>query len=277
MSQYLAPAIRLEPAELQRQMRAQDKDRYTSPDVRDIHPSWRDILSKIWVVYVWRVGPTALCNRAHSLLYPAETCPHCETWVLAGFVRRRNRRKPRTGNQKFASIRRKLNIDKTETVRIVSLLDDWLHAKRGDPPYPPPQHFGPRLVASQPANPKVEGRWHLTTRFKDKPRKVKDTATKWSDETKFLVFGRWFKARDYTYLGPLEATNRRSAFTEANRKFAFYDLIIVPWKDVSPKYKRRIKKYHIVAGQTKIHPNTVTGDVYIDTRTLGVANAKATT
>lgn len=246
MSQFLDPRIRLEPVQLQREMRQQDKARLMAPSKRTMDPDVLRAMERVWVVYVWRdwacrwVTPKGHPDKQVVRQYKLGE----KQWVLAGFVRRRNRRKPTTMGRRFAAIRRKLWLAKDEEVRIVTLFDDWQKIQEyGVSLYPEPS-FNRRepehIALSEPV-----------MRAKQPARKVrKDSSPQFTKQTKYVVIGcSPFKQDAFVYLGALTSNTKQDALAEAERLFGgMYTVEAVPVTELEPKVVRRMRSRHIAVG-----------------------------
>jgi hypothetical protein len=240
MSGFLAPALRLEASEMQRQMRVQDKARFTMPDMRGMPTDTSRAMQAWYVVMVWDATP------AH--------------WSLAGFYRRRHSRKPVSMNRLFASMRRKLGMAKDEKLKVVDLLTAHRHVREtGEIVHPNvPQHY----TTLRPSLPPPEAvAVQLTT--KDKITKVRDRTTPASLDTRYIAIGlAKITGSEHIYLGPLSAATMATARREADRTWGgLYGLTILNTKKMSAKYRRRVWNGNLIPGYTRLHPLIATGDV----------------
>jgi len=198
--------------------------KFTNPD-EDVD------LSRVWVIFQWQPNGT----------------PDSGEWILSGFRRKRNRRKPQSMNRFFASVRRKLMIHKKTPVQIMDLRlarefleDDYLHTR-------PPQ-FQQRKVTMVQRTPQI-----VKTKWKTK---TKTRAYLLSKTAKYIAIGRnsWDRAPGYMYCGPLDSTTRYLAQLEAKRMFGLYqDLLVIATSDLSkPLFRAMIRSRRVRAGITRI-------------------------
>lgn len=256
---YLAPALR---PDLGREMRQQDKRRFTMPDLRDMDPDTLKAMQSWYVVMVWTVveeGPPEFSCEAERRF-----------WSLAGFVRRRNRRKVVSMNRMFAGIRRKCGIDRDEPVRVVDLVTAHRNVlATGDIVHTdPPQHYettrpdGPLKNALE--RPVVVGGRILkvTVQRSDvklKPHKIRDTSTPASKGTKYIAIGEKIGRVPGIYLGPLRSSTKAAAQREADHTWAsMYDITVYTVAKLDAKYRRRIRNGKLVPGYTRVNLSTFT-------------------
>ena len=206
--------------------------KFRPPDQRD--PD----LEKIWVVYVWDAR---------------KDTPEAGQWLLAGFRRKRNRRKVTTMNRFFSKVRRKLNIDKKSPVMLYDLQTALRQSKAKDQSWRtrPPQ-FQRRI--KQKMNTK-----HFTPAIDRTKRKqkAKQKAFIFNKKTKYIVLGRNIldkRKPGYLYLGPLQSENKRLAQFEAKRLFPIWkERIIVAASDLSKQLRAALTRNRRVrAGVTRI-------------------------
>ncbi len=210
---------------LRDEMKEQDARKYRDP--QPVDPD----LTKVWVVYEWRNAQ----------------------WILAGFLRRRKRRKTRTMNRFFASVRRKLQISKHAEVKMLDL-DAAQRIARGQAVAAAEwTRSGPvHVVSTRPAEPVVQAI------KKVKRAKVthyrKSVATVFHKrETEFVALGRnpWDRDPTYMYLGPLAADTERGAQREAERTFGVYKtLLVLPITALSKRLRQAMHKAR------KVRPGT---------------------
>lgn len=242
--------LRVSPADLAREMRQQDKKRYTDPAKRYEDHDIIKTLQRVYVVYVWRdwairwYTPTGHSDTRKQRR--VELGEH--QWVLAGFVRRRTRRKLSTMNKRFAAIRRKLEIFKDETVRVVDLWTDWQNAKRGVT-FPAPD----RRITST-VEPPTAALAIVRAPKQKKPTKMVANRSVDPKTAKYVVFGvsRVWKNGRITYLGALAATTKRSAEKEGKSVFNLHDTTVVAVDDLLPKFRRRVRNWKLVPGITHV-------------------------
>lgn len=201
---------------LQREMKEQDRLKYADPD-RDTD------LSKVWTVYQW----------------DDRKC----VWLLAGFRRRRKRRKTQTMNRFFSKVRRKLQIDKKTPVMLVDLQTAQLLSRRADKSWmhEPPKRQTALRPAEIPAQPKIPKHKRHVTRIR------KSRATPYSlKKTAFVAFGRRPTDREpgYLYLGPLVATTKKAAEQEAKQLFQglWPRPLVLRTADMSKRLRKQLRK-----------------------------------
>jgi hypothetical protein len=179
------------------QMQEASARRFRNPDPID-----RSLLL-VWVAYQWN-------NKKGR-------------WELAGFLRRRpKRRKHRSMNKLFAWVRRKLSIDRHIEVRLMDLGHAQRALKQGR--FSPWLYEPPRRVES--TAPAIV----VTTKV---PKRAKVSITRYRKSvapvfhkrhTKFVAFGRhtWDRTPSYqfTYLGPVDSTS-------VNTRYPTYNDILV--------------------------------------------------
>lgn len=207
--------------------------KFQPPDPRDAD------LEKVWVVYVWE---------------PDKNDPEAGKWLLAGFRRKRNRRKVTTMNRFFSKVRRKLNIDKKSPVMLYDLQTALRqsHAKDQSWRTRPPQ-FQRRIKRKM--NTK-----HFTPvidRTKRKRRATQKAFIFNLKKTKYIVLGRNVldkRKPGYLYLGPLRSENKRLAQFEAKRLFPIWtERLIVPVSELSKPLRAALARNRRVrAGVTRI-------------------------
>lgn len=213
---------------IREQSRARNAARFAGPE-------GDDTLEKVWVVYVWAADPDDATKGE---------------WILAGFRRRRNRRKPQTMNRFFSKVRRKLGVDKSSPVTLVDLDEA---KRRIDSPDQSWKYRRPQFQARK-AKVKIT-KPALLTRKTPKIR-AKQRAKLFNKNTKFVVIGRnvWDREPGYLYLGPLESTQKRLAQFEAKRLFPVYnERIVIAAGDLSkPLRGAMTRSKRVRAGVTRI-------------------------
>lgn len=133
--------------QIRKEMQQQERHRELHPDLRELDPEDRRLLSRIWVAYVWTnlacdYDPSAgetWEDRCVEVELPEER------WVLWGF-----RRKPqRLTWRSIKRIRRKLHVPRGATLQLVEL---WQAHRDGPPVSPPARHVrstAPDVIADE--------------------------------------------------------------------------------------------------------------------------------
>jgi hypothetical protein len=209
---------------IRKQMAEAQAKRFVDPDAM---PS---PLKKVLVVYVW---------RGHR-------------WILAGFLRRRYRRKVRTMNRVFSSIRRKLRLDKDTHIKLMDLGNAILLSKRSRAWITQPPRHVPSIKMPEPSIKKVNERERKPhyTRYR------KSVATTFHKRvTTFIALGHnpWDRDPRYVYLGPLSAEQLGDADAEARTAFPIYKhIIIVPIESLSQRLRNQMNSAKRVSPGTRI-------------------------
>lgn len=194
---------------------------------RNPHADWQ--LETVWTIYVWDT--------------------EASEWMLAGFRRRRRRRKPQTMARFFSKVRRKLGLDKTTQVMVMDLGEAQRHAIMSD------QSWRYRAPQFQVRKAKMEQR---TPTFDKTKRKSRATvrAYKLTKKSSFIALGRnaWDRVTGYVYLGPINATTSSEAMREAKKRFPIYgEMVTVPIGNLSkPLRSAMIRGRKVSAGSCRV-------------------------
>lgn len=204
---------------LKQQMKEQDQRRFQDPD------EMVD-LDKIWVIYSWEEHESVPGGK----------------WILAGFRRRRRRRKPQTMNRFFAKVRRKLEIHKATPVMILDLQTAALWSRREDKSW---QYDAPkRQTVLKPSAPIVQV---IPKAPKTKVLRIrKDRSIMFHKKhTSFIALARrsWERDPEWCYLGPLAADTLPEAYEEGKEAAAAYDTLeVVAVDDLSKRLKNAMHR-----------------------------------
>lgn len=226
--------------ELRDTMRAQDKQRVENPERNRA-------LENIWVVFAWQDYATRRYGKTRQFHVQFDT----PRWVLAGFRRRRKRRKQQTMNRFFAKIRRRLGIDRDVELKLVDLNTVQKHLRRGaewrDALLFTPPH---RQV---PGRPQMSEQIKLVPALKQKVRRFrKDVSVHFHKrKTKFIALGRnpWDRVPGQMYIGPMAAETAGEAAAElATLNSIYTETSIVPVEQLSKKMRNAMHRAR------KIHP-----------------------
>ena len=210
------------------QVRARELARFLNPDADAV-------LEKVWVAHVW---------------VPEGDDPKVGEWKLAGFRRKRNRRKPQTMGRFFGKIRRQFGLDKKAPVLLMDLGRAKRQMEQADQSwrYRPPQF--------QTRKPKMAQRAPVVDRRKRKTRAKVRAPLLNKRATQYIAIGRntWDRKPGYLYLGPLKATAKRQAQQEAKRTFSIWqEIIIIPVSDLSKSLRgQMMRSKKVRAGVTRI-------------------------
>jgi hypothetical protein len=194
-------------------------------------------LNKVWVAYTWS--------------------DEAQSWLLAGFRRRKAKRIPRSMNRFFATMRRRLGIAKDTPTKVLPL-GEALRRAHGDPAWlqePPERHaftYRPRKLPKESiVLPTVLSR-------KQPKRRVRDRAPKFhKKETRFVALGRRrFSERQpgFLYLGPLTETYYSNAVREAEKFFGvIWEVTVIRTADMSKRLRHQIQRgKKVVPGRTRL-------------------------
>jgi len=220
------------------QMRDAILTRFTNPDADDT-------LDKVWVAHVWIENGDG------------------GEWMLAGFRRRRYRRKPQTMGWFFGKIRRQFQLDKSAPVMLMDLGLAKRRMTQEDQEwrYRPPQ-FQDRKAKMEQRTPEVD-------RTKRKQRATIRAFKLSKQSTKFIALGRmgwdktladgsqvvvWERAQGFLYLGPLRSDNLKDAKREAAKMFSVYRLLhVIPTSKLSKHLRTQMARgTRVKAGTARI-------------------------
>lgn len=217
---------------LREEMRQQDKE-------REQRKRWLDRdkeLERIWVVFAWQNTAT---RRVGKRVIDVKLDGY--QWVLAGFRRRRKRRKPQTMNKFFAKVRRKLGIARDTELKLVDLWTAQKAIRRGrvwrEMLFFTPPH---RQVPGKPLEPIEQP--DLVLYKKEKPRRIKkDTSIRFHKKrTTYITLARnpWDRVEGHLYIGPMAATTQEDAEREGRALMPHYkDIIAVPVASLSKRLR----------------------------------------
>jgi len=221
--------------EFARQMKEWNALKFRNPE-RDYD------LEKTWVAHVWLDGE----------------------WKLAGFRRKRKRRKTQTMARFFAKVRRQLGLDKKAPVMLMDLSTAKKRFEQSD------QSWRTRPPQFQKRKRRMEPRMPTFDDTKHKRRAKVKAFTLHKRDTKFIALGRmgwtkelpdgtklvvWEKSPGHLYLGPLISETLSEAKREAYRMYGavYREVLTIPTAKLSaPLRSAMARSRKVRAGVSRI-------------------------